>query len=230
MITVEIKKLRPNAVIPKYATPGSAGVDLHACIDEPIHVRPGQTVLIPTGLAINLMDSTILGLLAPRSGLGARDGIVLGNLVGLCDSDYLGEYGVAVWNRNDSYLGGEPFTINPGDKICQCAFVRVAQLDFEEVDEFSRVTQRGVGGWGSTGVSGLNTSASVTDNAERTTAGSAENVLAEPVVDQSAEQAVVAESAEGTAGAEVTDVAGASGETTGVGADTAPAADGAAGE
>lgn len=152
MINVPTKLLRSGATLPQYATPGSAAVDLFACIAEPIIVAPGETVLIPTGLAFDLDDTGVAALLLPRSGLGANHGIVLGNLVGLCDSDYQGEYGVAIWNRNFNNQNLKHFRVEPGAKICQCMFVRYEQATFTVVEDFGKRTERGEGGFGSTGL------------------------------------------------------------------------------
>src|SRR5689334_16289385 len=117
--------------LPQHATPGSAGVDLRACVDAALELRPGETQLIPTGIAIHLEDSGYAALVLPRSGLGHKHGIVLGNLVGLIDSDYQGQVMVSCWNR-----GQATFTIQPGERIAQLVVVPVAQVDFEVVDEF----------------------------------------------------------------------------------------------
>lgn len=130
---------------PHYATPGSAGVDLRACIDAAMKIHPGETILIPTGIAIHIADPTLAAVILPRSGLGHKHGIVLGNLVGLIDSDYQGELFVSTWNR-----GHETFTINPLDRLAQLVMVPVVQVSFNIVDEFV-VSERGTGGFGSTG-------------------------------------------------------------------------------
>lgn len=130
---------------PHYATPGAAGIDLRACIDAPITLHPGETVLVPTGLAVHLADPGLAGLILPRSGLGHKHGIVLGNLVGLIDSDYQGELLVSTWNR-----GHEPFTLNPLERLAQFVVVPVARVAFNVVDEFP-LSARGSGGFGSTG-------------------------------------------------------------------------------
>src|SRR3990167_7238805 len=129
--------------LPQYATPGSAGMDLRACIDAPISLNPGQTVLIPTGIAIHLADSSLAAMILPRSGLGHKHGVVLGNLVGLIDSDYQGELMISCWNR-----GSSAFTIEVGERIAQMVIVPVVQPKFERVDEFSS-SERGAGGFGS---------------------------------------------------------------------------------
>lgn len=131
--------------LPTHATSGSAGMDLRACIDAPLELAPGATSLVPTGLSIYIEDATLAAMLLPRSGLGHKNGIVLGNLVGLIDSDYQGPLMVSVWNR-----GASAFTISPGDRIAQMVMVPVVQVDFEVVDDFSQ-TQRGLGGFGSSG-------------------------------------------------------------------------------
>jgi len=131
--------------LPKRATSGSAGLDLRACLDGPIVLEPGQTHLVPTGIAIHLEDSGLAAVLLPRSGLGHKHGIVLGNLVGLIDSDYQGQVMVSIWNRSD-----HPFTIAPGDRIAQMIVVPVVQVEFEVVADFEE-SPRGAGGFGSTG-------------------------------------------------------------------------------
>ncbi|MDR2186930.1 MAG: dUTP diphosphatase [Azonexus sp.] len=130
---------------PHYATPGSAGLDLRACIAEPLQLTPGQTALVPTGMAIHLADPGLAAMILPRSGLGHKHGIVLGNLVGLIDSDYQGELMVSLWNR-----GQTPFTLNPLERIAQLVVVPVVQVGFNVVDDFA-ASQRGAGGFGSTG-------------------------------------------------------------------------------
>lgn len=131
--------------LPDYATPGSAGLDLRACLEGPVELKPGETVLIPTGLAIHIDDHQLAAVLLPRSGLGHKHGIVLGNLVGLIDSDYQGQVFVSCWNRGDT-----TFTINIGERIAQMVFVPVAQVAFERVAEFGE-SARGAGGFGHTG-------------------------------------------------------------------------------
>jgi dUTP pyrophosphatase len=133
--------------LPNYATTGSAGLDLCACVDEALNIEPGETILIPAGFAIHIADSNYAAMLLPRSGLGHKHGIVLGNLTGLIDSDYQGEIFVSCWNRSDTL-----FTINPGDRIAQMVIVPVVQANFEFVDSFAE-TIRGAGGFGHTGVS-----------------------------------------------------------------------------
>jgi dUTP pyrophosphatase len=131
--------------LPHYATGGSAGMDMRACVETPLEIAPGETHLIPTGLAIHVEDAGLAAILLPRSGLGHKHGIVLGNLVGLIDSDYQGQVFVSCWNR-----GNETFTVNPGERIAQMVIVPVVHADFEVVDEFIE-TDRGAGGFGHTG-------------------------------------------------------------------------------
>lgn len=131
--------------LPTYGTDGSAGMDLRACIDEKITLKPGQTELIPTGIAIHIADNSLAATILPRSGLGHKHGIVLGNLVGLIDSDYQGQLFVSMWNRGDKI-----FEIETGDRIAQMVFVPVVQVEFEQVEEFDD-SDRGEGGFGSTG-------------------------------------------------------------------------------
>lgn len=144
---VELKILNPKMTnqLPAYATAGSAGLDLRACIDEPITLQAGDTCLIPTGLAIHLADPNYAAILLPRSGLGHKHGIVLGNLVGLIDSDYQGEVKVSIWNRSQT-----AFTIEPMDRIAQMVIVPVIKAQFNVVSEFA-TSERGEGGFGSTG-------------------------------------------------------------------------------
>ncbi len=131
--------------LPAYATPGSAGMDLRACLDQDLVLEPGQTVLIPTGLSIHIEDPSLCAMLLPRSGLGHKHGVVLGNLVGLIDSDYQGPLMVSCWNRSQN-----SFTIQPGERIAQMVLVPVVQAEFEIVDTFSN-SQRGEGGFGHSG-------------------------------------------------------------------------------
>lgn len=147
MTTVEIKILDPRVgdALPAYATPGSAGLDLRACLDAPCVLEPGQTTLIPTGLAMHLADPGLAAMILPRSGLGHKHGIVLGNLVGLIDSDYQGPLMVSCWNR-----GSEPFTVQPLERIAQLVIVPVVQATFRQVASFD-ASARGEGGFGSTG-------------------------------------------------------------------------------
>ncbi len=146
-IDVKILDNRLRETPPQYATPGSAGLDLRACVDSAVHVAPGQTTLVPTGMAIHLADPGLAAMILPRSGLGHKHGIVLGNLVGLIDSDYQGELMVSVWNR-----GNEGFTLNPMDRIAQLVIVPVLKVAMNVVDEFDS-SERGEGGFGSTGKS-----------------------------------------------------------------------------
>ncbi len=138
-------RLGKDIPLPEYATSGSAGLDLRACLDEPVELKPGETLLIPTGLAIYINDHQLAAVLLPRSGLGHKHGIVLGNLVGLIDSDYQGQVFVSCWNR-----GNTAFTINIGERIAQMVFVPVVQVEFEQVAEFDQ-SLRGSGGFGHTG-------------------------------------------------------------------------------
>jgi dUTP pyrophosphatase len=150
MITVELKVLDPRLgaefPLPAHATEGSAGVDLRACVDAPLELKPGSTTLVPTGMAVHIADPGLAAILLPRSGLGHKHGIVLGNLVGLIDSDYQGQVMVSCWNRSE-----DSFTIQPGDRIAQMVVVPVVQANFEVVAEFSP-TSRGSGGFGHSGV------------------------------------------------------------------------------
>jgi dUTP pyrophosphatase len=152
MASIDLKildaRLKDDRYAPRYATPGAAGIDLRACIDMAIKIHPGETILIPTGIAIHLSDPTLAAMILPRSGLGHKHGIVLGNLVGLIDSDYQGEIFVSTWNR-----GHDSFTLNPLDRLAQLVVVPVVQASFNVVDEFP-VSERGAGGFGSTGVAG----------------------------------------------------------------------------
>ena len=147
MITVQLKILNPKMkdYLPHYATLGSAGLDLRACLDEAIVLQAGETKLIPTGLSIYLDNPNLAAMLLPRSGVGHKHGSVLGNLVGLIDSDYQGELMISVWNR-----GQTAFTIEPMERIAQMVIVPVVQATFEQVDEFV-ASERGEGGFGSTG-------------------------------------------------------------------------------
>lgn len=149
MQKLQVKILNPrigkDIPMPEYATSGSAGLDLRACIDEAVTLEPGETTLIKTGLAIYIEDPNLAGLILPRSGLGHKHGIVLGNLVGLIDSDYQGELMISCWNR-----GQNRFTIEPGERLAQYVLVPVVQAAFEIVDEFAE-TERGAGGFGHSG-------------------------------------------------------------------------------
>ncbi|NUF50909.1 dUTP diphosphatase [Acinetobacter seifertii] len=146
---VQVKLLDPRLgkewPLPSYATAGSAGLDLRACLDEAIEIEPGQTVLVKTGMAIYIHDVNFAGLILPRSGLGHKHGIVLGNLVGLIDSDYQGELMVSVWNR-----GQTTFRLEQGERLAQYVLVPVVQAEFQQVEEFEE-TLRGAGGFGHTG-------------------------------------------------------------------------------
>ena len=149
MTRIDLKVLdaRMAAQVPAYATPGSAGLDLRACLNAPLVLEPGQTQLIPTGLAIHIGDPSLAAMILPRSGLGHRHGIVLGNLVGLIDSDYQGPLMVSCWNR-----GVAAFTVQPMERIAQLVIVPVVQASFRRVEEFG-ASDRGEGGFGSTGKS-----------------------------------------------------------------------------
>jgi dUTP pyrophosphatase len=147
MTTIDLKVLDARMAdhLPAYATPGSAGLDLRACLDSPMTIEPGQAVFIPTGLAIHIADAGLAALVLPRSGLGHKHGIVLGNLVGLIDSDYQGQLMVSCWNR-----GQTAFTMQPMERMAQLIIVPVVQAAFRRVEEFSE-SHRGEGGFGSTG-------------------------------------------------------------------------------
>ena len=147
MSTIDVRILDPRmaALLPAYATPGSAGLDLRAAVPETLSIAPGHTVLIPTGLAIHIGDPGLAAMILPRSGLGHKHGIVLGNLVGLIDSDYQGPLMVSCWNRSSA-----TFTVEPMDRIAQLVIVPVVQAAFRVVDDFA-ASDRGVGGFGSTG-------------------------------------------------------------------------------
>ncbi len=147
MKKLDIKILDPRLrdQLPQYATGGAAGLDLRACIDQPITLAPGQTELVPTGIAIHLDDPSLAAVVLPRSGLGHKHGIVLGNLVGLIDSDYQGQIFISTWNR-----GNAPFVLNPFERLAQLVVVPVVQVELNIVDEFEQ-SARGDGGFGSTG-------------------------------------------------------------------------------
>jgi dUTP pyrophosphatase len=147
MKTIDVKILDPRMKdqLPAYATPGSAGLDLRACLEAPLEIAPGETHLIPTGLAIHIADAGYAAMILPRSGLGHKHGIVLGNLVGLIDSDYQGQLMVSTWNRGQS-----SFTLNPMERLAQLVIVPVLQVGFNVVDEFG-ASERGADGFGSTG-------------------------------------------------------------------------------
>ena len=140
------KRIGNEFEVPSYATDGSAGMDLRACVESATTIAPGQTVLIPTGISIYVADPSLAAVLLPRSGLGHKHGIVLGNLTGLIDSDYQGPLMVSLWNRGDT-----PFIVEPGDRIAQMVFVPIVQAQFEIVDEFAE-SDRADGGFGHTGV------------------------------------------------------------------------------
>lgn len=147
---IETKIMNPligtTIPLPSYATSGAAAVDLRACLEMPKTVQPGETVLIPSGIAISIHDPALVALLVPRSGLGIKHGIVLANTIGVIDSDYQGEIGIGIVNR-----GSAPYTIEPGERVCQMMFVPVLQADLSVVTEFSKESERGAGGFGSTG-------------------------------------------------------------------------------
>ena len=149
MQSVQIKIIDPRVgdsiPLPTYATLGSAGLDLRVCIDEPIQIAAQETVLLPTGLAVYIADPHLAAVILPRSGLGHKHGIVLGNLVGLIDSDYQGELKISCWNR-----GAEHFTVNPGDRLAQLVFLPIVRAEFSLVEQFTQ-TSRGEGGFGSSG-------------------------------------------------------------------------------
>src|SRR5829696_5393967 len=144
-IDVKILDSRLREQLPTYATPGSAGLDLRACLQKPLTLEPGQTELVPSGIAIHLADPGVAAMILPRSGLGHKHGIVLGNLVGLIDSDYQGQIFVSTWNR-----GNSAFTIQPMERLAQLVVVPVVQVAFDVVEEF-HASSRGAGGFGSTG-------------------------------------------------------------------------------
>ena len=147
--SIQLKILDPRVgadiPLPEHATEGSAGVDLRACLDAPLEIAPGQTELIPTGMAVYIEDPGLAAMILPRSGLGHKQGIVLGNLVGLIDSDYQGQLFVSCWNRSS-----ESFTLEPGLRLAQMVIVPVVQADFEVVEDFAD-SERGAGGFGHTG-------------------------------------------------------------------------------
>ena len=150
MQTIEIKKLDETFIaeygLPQYTTEGSAGLDLRACLDDDLTITAGSTELIPTGLAIHIKDTKLAAMILPRSGMGHKHGIVLGNLVGLIDSDYQGQLFVSCWNRSS-----EDFTLKRGDRLAQLIFVPVVQVQFNTVEDFND-SSRGTGGFGHTGV------------------------------------------------------------------------------
>ena len=149
MRSIELKildsRLGESIPLPHYATDGSAGLDMRACIDEPLEVEPGDTVLVPSGLAIHIGDAGLAAVLLPRSGLGHKYGLVLGNLTGLIDSDYQGQVFISIWNR-----GSSAYRIQPGERIAQMVFVPVEQVQFDIVEEFDD-SRRGDGGFGHSG-------------------------------------------------------------------------------
>ena len=147
-MNIELKILddRLREAMPAYATPGSAGLDLRACLSEPLTLAPNAWQLVPTGMAMHLCDPGYAAMILPRSGLGHKHGIVLGNLVGLIDSDYQGQLMVSAWNRSDV-----PYTLQPMERLAQLVIVPVVQASFTLVDEFGVNSERGVGGYGSTG-------------------------------------------------------------------------------
>ena len=149
MRSIELKILDPRVgesiPLPHYATDGSAGMDMRACIDEPITVAPGASVLIPTGLAIHVADSSLAAVLLPRSGLGHKHGLVLGNLTGLIDSDYQGQVFISCWNR-----GSKSYEVQPAERIAQMVFVPIEQVELKVVEEFD-ASERGAGGFGHSG-------------------------------------------------------------------------------
>jgi dUTP pyrophosphatase len=146
-LDVKILDSRIREMLPQYGTPGAAGLDLRACLDKPLTLNPGDSQLVPSGIAIHLGDPAYAAIILPRSGLGAKNGIVLGNLVGLIDSDYQGQIFISMWNR-----GQAAFTIQPLDRIAQLVVVPVQQVEFNVVEEFES-SARGAGGFGSTGKS-----------------------------------------------------------------------------
>lgn len=149
---MELVKLDPRAVIPAHGTAGAAGFDVVACIDSPITIRQGQpAVLIPTGLALHIENPNVVALFFPRSGLGHKQGLVLGNSVGVIDSDYQGQWFVSAWNRGQQI----DIVINPGDRIAQAVFVPVIHPEFVVVERFRDASERGEGGYGSTGLKSL---------------------------------------------------------------------------
>ena len=149
MRSIELKILDPrigdSIPLPQYTTDGSAGLDMRACIDEPINVAPGETVLVPTGLAIHVADPSLAAVWLPRSGLGHKHGLVLGNLVGLIDSDYQGQVFISCWNRSS-----KSYEVQPSERIAQMVFIPVEQVKFRVVEEFA-ATDRGAGGFGHSG-------------------------------------------------------------------------------
>ena len=147
---IEIKIMNPllgsSIPVPGYATPGAAAMDLRACLETAVEIQPGETVLIPSGIAIGIHDPGLVALLVPRSGLGIKHGIVLANTIGVIDSDYQGEIGIGIYNRSKT-----AYTIQPGERICQMMLMPVVQAGLVLVDEFSQESERGAGGFGHTG-------------------------------------------------------------------------------
>ena len=147
---IETKIMNPligtTIPLPSYATTGAAAMDLRACLSAPLTIQPGETLLIPSGIAISIHDPGLVALLAPRSGLGIKHGIVLANTIGVIDSDYQGEIGIGIHNR-----GHAPYTVEPGERICQMMFVPVVQATLAVVAEFTQESDRGAGGFGHTG-------------------------------------------------------------------------------
>jgi dUTP pyrophosphatase len=148
MLAIDLKILDPRIKdqLPAYGTPGSAGLDLRACLNEATVIAPGETILVPTGISIHIKNPGYAAMILPRSGMGHKNGIVLGNLVGLIDSDYQGPLMVSTWNR-----GQKPFTLEPLERLAQLVIVPIAQAQFKLVDAFEAVTERAAGGFGSTG-------------------------------------------------------------------------------
>jgi dUTP pyrophosphatase len=146
VVNVKILDQRLKDNLPTYATPGSAGLDLRACIEQAMDIEPGQTVLVPTGLSIHIADPAYAAMILPRSGMGHKNGIVLGNLVGLIDSDYQGPLMVSTWNRSQ-----KTFRLEPMERLAQLIIVPVVQAQFQVVEEFDQASDRGAGGFGSTG-------------------------------------------------------------------------------
>jgi dUTP pyrophosphatase len=148
MLAIDLKILDPriNDLMPTYSTPGSAGLDLRACLDEATVIAPGETILVPTGISIHIKNPGYAAMILPRSGMGHKNGIVLGNLVGLIDSDYQGPLMVSTWNR-----GQQPFTLEPLERLAQLIIVPVVHAQFTLVEDFDEVTARAAGGFGSTG-------------------------------------------------------------------------------
>jgi dUTP pyrophosphatase len=147
---IETKIMNPligsSIPMPGYATEGAAAMDLRACLESPLVIQPGETVLIPSGIAISIHDPGLVALIVPRSGLGIKHGIVLANTIGVIDSDYQGEIGIGIFNR-----GSAAYTVQPGERICQMMFMPVTQVELLQVEEFSQESSRGTGGFGHTG-------------------------------------------------------------------------------